>query len=120
MPPKRTTITPTPMTDASIKALIAQGIADALAEYGAHRSSRNGDDSLDSGSDRRTKRATRDNCTVACQIKFATCTLQGNALTWWNYYVKTVSHDVAYVMTWKTLKTMMTDKYRLRGEIKKL
>ncbi|GKD55658.1 hypothetical protein Tco_1289045 [Tanacetum coccineum] len=24
------------------------------------------------------------NCTVACQVKFATCTLQGNALTWWN------------------------------------
>ncbi|GKD09649.1 hypothetical protein Tco_1189334, partial [Tanacetum coccineum] len=22
------------------------------------------------------------NCTVACQVKFATCTLQGNALTW--------------------------------------
>ncbi|GKB94809.1 hypothetical protein Tco_0980946 [Tanacetum coccineum] len=34
------------------------------------------------------------NCTVACQIKFATCTLQGIALTWWNSYVKTVTHDV--------------------------
>ncbi|GJS51806.1 hypothetical protein Tco_0625168 [Tanacetum coccineum] len=29
------------------------------------------------------------NCTVACQIKFATCTLHGNALTWWNFHVKT-------------------------------
>nr|GEW32239.1 putative reverse transcriptase domain-containing protein [Tanacetum cinerariifolium] len=27
------------------------------------------------------------NCTVACQVKFATCTLQGNALTWWNSHV---------------------------------
>ncbi|GJV35160.1 reverse transcriptase domain-containing protein [Tanacetum coccineum] len=60
------------------------------------------------------------NCIVACQIKFATCTLQGNALTWWNSHVRTVRHDVAYVMTWKTLKKMMTDKYCLRGEIKKL
>ncbi|GKA54652.1 ribonuclease H-like domain-containing protein [Tanacetum coccineum] len=60
------------------------------------------------------------NCTVACQIKFATCTLQGNALTWWNSHVKTVSHEVAYGMTWKTLKKMMTDKYYPRGEIKKL
>ncbi|GJV43708.1 putative reverse transcriptase domain-containing protein [Tanacetum coccineum] len=34
------------------------------------------------------------NCTVACQIKFATCTLQGNALTWWNSHVKTVGHEV--------------------------
>ncbi|GJT48388.1 hypothetical protein Tco_0974545 [Tanacetum coccineum] len=116
MPPKRTT---TPMTDAAIKALIAQGVATALAEYEANRGSGNGDDSHDSGSGRRTERATREctysdflkcqplnfkgtegvvgltqwfekmesvfhisNCTVACQIKFATCTLQGNALTY--------------------------------------
>ncbi|GKA10222.1 hypothetical protein Tco_0689655 [Tanacetum coccineum] len=44
----------------------------------------------------------------------------GNALTWWNSHVKTVSHEVAYGMTWKTLKKMMTDKYCPRGEIKKL
>ncbi|GJQ92452.1 putative reverse transcriptase domain-containing protein [Tanacetum coccineum] len=57
---------------------------------------------------------------IACQIKFATCTLQGNALTWWNSHVMIVRHDVAYAMTWKTLKKMMTDKYCPRGEIKKL
>ncbi|GJZ86237.1 reverse transcriptase domain-containing protein, partial [Tanacetum coccineum] len=60
------------------------------------------------------------NCTVACQIKFATCTLQGNALTWWNSHVRIVGHDVAYAMTWKTLKKMMTDEYCPKGEIKKL
>ncbi|GJU09923.1 putative reverse transcriptase domain-containing protein [Tanacetum coccineum] len=60
------------------------------------------------------------NCTVACQIKFATCTLQGITLTWWNSHIKTVTHEVAYAMTWKTLKKMMTDKYCPRGEIKKL
>ncbi|GJZ69225.1 hypothetical protein Tco_0632775 [Tanacetum coccineum] len=60
------------------------------------------------------------NCTVACQIKFATCILLGNALTWWNSYIKTVGHDVAYRIPWKTLKKMMTDKYYPRGEIKKL
>ncbi|GKC05369.1 hypothetical protein Tco_0996979, partial [Tanacetum coccineum] len=50
MPPKRTT---TPITDAAIKALIAQGVATALAEYEANRGSGNGDDSHDSGSGRR-------------------------------------------------------------------
>ncbi|GKD49157.1 putative reverse transcriptase domain-containing protein [Tanacetum coccineum] len=60
------------------------------------------------------------NCTVACQVKFATCTLQGNALTWWNSHVRAVGHDVAYAMPWKTLKKMMTDKYCPRSEIKKL
>nr|GEW20009.1 hypothetical protein [Tanacetum cinerariifolium] len=60
MPPKRTTVTTiTPMTDATIKALIAQGVADALAEYEAHRNSRNGDDSHDFESSSRTERATQ-------------------------------------------------------------
>ncbi|GJQ99721.1 putative reverse transcriptase domain-containing protein [Tanacetum coccineum] len=31
------------------------------------------------------------NCTVACQVKFSMCTLQGNALTWWNSHVKTTT-----------------------------
>ncbi|GJZ33708.1 putative reverse transcriptase domain-containing protein [Tanacetum coccineum] len=60
------------------------------------------------------------NYTVACQIKFATCTLLGSALTWWNSHVKTVGHDAAYGMPWKTLKKMMIAKYCPRGEIKKL
>ncbi|GJU18202.1 putative ribonuclease H-like domain-containing protein [Tanacetum coccineum] len=60
------------------------------------------------------------NCTVACQVKFAMCTLQGNALTWWNSHVKTTNPEVAHAMPWRTLKKMMTDKYCPRGEIKKL
>ncbi|GKD15460.1 hypothetical protein Tco_1199867 [Tanacetum coccineum] len=60
------------------------------------------------------------NCNVTCQIKFATCTLLGSALTWWNSHVKTVGHDAAYGMTWKTLRKIMTDKYCPRGEIKKM
>nr|GEV99632.1 putative reverse transcriptase domain-containing protein [Tanacetum cinerariifolium] len=48
MPLKKTTTTP--MTYAAIKALIAKGVADALAEYKARKSSGNG---------RRTERATR-------------------------------------------------------------
>ncbi|GKA99313.1 putative reverse transcriptase domain-containing protein [Tanacetum coccineum] len=53
-------------------------------------------------------------------VKFATCTLQGNALTWWNSHVKTTTHEAAHAMPWRTLKKMMTDKYCPRGEIKKL
>ncbi|GKE16219.1 putative reverse transcriptase domain-containing protein [Tanacetum coccineum] len=60
------------------------------------------------------------NYTVACQVKFATYTLQGNALTWWNSHVRVVGHDTAYAMPWKTLKKMITDKYCPRGKIKKL
>nr|GFC34915.1 hypothetical protein [Tanacetum cinerariifolium] len=60
------------------------------------------------------------NCTAACQVKYAACTLQGVALTWWNSHVKTVTLEVAQILQWKTLKKMMTDKYYPRGEIKKL
>ncbi|GJU46368.1 hypothetical protein Tco_1203634 [Tanacetum coccineum] len=38
------------------------------------------------------------NCAVENQVKFATCTFLGNALTWWNSHMKTVTQDVAYTM----------------------
>ncbi|GJW87622.1 hypothetical protein Tco_0162962 [Tanacetum coccineum] len=56
-----TTTTTTPMTDAQLKALIAQGVTDALAENEANRTSINGDDSHDFGTgSRRTERAARE------------------------------------------------------------
>ncbi|GJR55385.1 putative reverse transcriptase domain-containing protein [Tanacetum coccineum] len=60
------------------------------------------------------------NYTTENQVKFATCTLHSVALTWWNTNFKTVGHDAAYGMPWKTLMKMMTDKYCPRNEIKKL
>ncbi|GJS29450.1 reverse transcriptase domain-containing protein [Tanacetum coccineum] len=154
MPPKKTT---TPMSDSTIKALVAQSVADVLVEHEANKS-RNGDDSHDSGSGGRRQVPTArectysdflkcqtlnfkgtegvvrltqwfermesvfyiSNCTVENQVKFATFTLIGVALTWWNSYVKTFDRDAAYGMPWKTLIKMMTDKYCPRSEIKKL
>nr|GEU94010.1 putative reverse transcriptase domain-containing protein [Tanacetum cinerariifolium] len=60
------------------------------------------------------------NCTVACQVKFASCTLQGSALTWWNSHMRAVGQDVVYAMPWTALKRMITNKYYSRGEIQKL
>ncbi|GJR85533.1 putative reverse transcriptase domain-containing protein [Tanacetum coccineum] len=60
------------------------------------------------------------NCFVENQIKFSTCTLLAGALTWWNSYVLTVSHDVAHAMTWADLRKKITNKYCLRNEMKKL
>ncbi|GJT31466.1 putative reverse transcriptase domain-containing protein [Tanacetum coccineum] len=53
------------------------------------------------------------------KVKFATCTLLGAALTWWNGQIRTLGPD-AYSMTWEVLKKKMTDKYCPQGEIKKL
>ncbi|GJR69326.1 hypothetical protein Tco_0015391 [Tanacetum coccineum] len=66
MPPKRTT---TPINDATIKQLIAQGVADALAEYEANKSSGNGDDSHDSRSGGRRTVPTARECTYSDFLK---------------------------------------------------
>ncbi|GJW05728.1 putative reverse transcriptase domain-containing protein [Tanacetum coccineum] len=60
------------------------------------------------------------NCSMENQVKFSTCTLLASALTWWNSHVMTVTHDVAYAMTWVDLRKKMTDKYCPRNEMKKL
>ncbi|GJU71783.1 putative reverse transcriptase domain-containing protein [Tanacetum coccineum] len=52
-------------------------------------------------------------------VKFATCTLLGAALTWWNGQIRTLGPE-AYSMTWEVLKKKMMDKYCSQGEIKKL
>nr|GEX89458.1 reverse transcriptase domain-containing protein [Tanacetum cinerariifolium] len=59
-------------------------------------------------------------CTVDNQVKFATCTLLGAVLTWWNGHVRTLGHDAAYAMTWGTLKNKLMDKYCPKGKIEKL
>ncbi|GJU86632.1 putative reverse transcriptase domain-containing protein [Tanacetum coccineum] len=58
-------------------------------------------------------------CAIENQVKFATCTLLGAALTWWNGQIRTLGPE-AYAMTWEVLKKNMTDKYCPQGEIKKL
>nr|GEU65542.1 putative reverse transcriptase domain-containing protein [Tanacetum cinerariifolium] len=58
-------------------------------------------------------------CAIENQVKFATCTLLGAALTWWNGQIRSLGPD-AYLMTWEVLKKKMTDKYFLQGEINKL
>ncbi|GKD15699.1 hypothetical protein Tco_1200106, partial [Tanacetum coccineum] len=36
------------------------------------------------------------NYAIECQVKYATCTLLGGALKWWNSHVRTIGHDAAY------------------------
>ncbi|GKD67235.1 reverse transcriptase domain-containing protein [Tanacetum coccineum] len=114
----------TSVTNAQLQAMINQGVTTALAARDADRNT-NGDDSHISGeSIRRTKRTARE-CTYTDFLKCQPLNFKGTegvavALTWWNTHVKTISHDAAYGMPWKTLMKMMTDKYCPRNEIKKL
>nr|GEX00854.1 putative mitochondrial protein [Tanacetum cinerariifolium] len=121
MAPKKTT---TPMINAQIKALIAQGIFDALAGYEATRS-RNGDDSHDSGTGVRRQAPTTRECTYSDFFKCQPLNFKGTkgvvGLTRWFKKMEFVFHiSNCTVACQIKLKKMMTDKYCPRGEIKKL
>ncbi|GJW99756.1 putative reverse transcriptase domain-containing protein [Tanacetum coccineum] len=128
-----------PMTAAAVEQLIEARVSAALANHETLRNSTNGHGDGSHNSDTGIRGTGTEgvvmlsqwfekmesvfhisNCAVENQVKFATCTFLGNALTWWNSHMKTVTQDVAYAMDWKALKKMMTVKYCPRGEIKKL
>nr|GEU30770.1 hypothetical protein [Tanacetum cinerariifolium] len=121
-----TTTTTTPVTNAQLKALIDQGVAEALAARDTDRS-RNGDDSHNSGTgSRRTDRTTRE-CTYTGFLKCQPMNFKGTegdvGLTQWFKIMKNVfniiGQDAAYSIPWSTLMKMMTAKYFPRYEIKK-
>ncbi|GJU09683.1 putative reverse transcriptase domain-containing protein [Tanacetum coccineum] len=122
-----TTNTTTPVINAQLKALIDQGVADALAAREADISW-NGDDSHNSGTgSRRTERTARE-CTYTNFLKCQPMNFKGTegvvGLTQWFERMKTVfniiSQDAAHSLPWNTFMKMMTAKYCPRNEIKKL
>ncbi|GKB92049.1 putative reverse transcriptase domain-containing protein [Tanacetum coccineum] len=99
--------------NAQLKALIDQGVVNALAARDADRS-QNGEDNHDSGMGVR-----RQAPLAPTALMWPTCTLLGSALRDGNPTWRFVA-TLAYAMTWTNLKKKMTDKYCPRGEIKKL
>nr|GEW73834.1 putative reverse transcriptase domain-containing protein [Tanacetum cinerariifolium] len=49
------------------------------------------------------------NCTTACQVKYAACTLQGVALTWWN------SHEAIEELMDKRIRDAVENKRKFKG-----
>ncbi|GJV98204.1 reverse transcriptase domain-containing protein [Tanacetum coccineum] len=142
MPPKRNG-----MSAAAIEQLITQRVADALLTYEVNRNSENGNGngnnnrngSHDSGDgSRRPLHTTRGRTYkefLNCQPLNFKGTEAAVGLAHWfekieyvfhisncavECQVKTVGHDAAYEMTWKSLIMMMTEAYCPRSEIKKL
>nr|GEW11441.1 hypothetical protein [Tanacetum cinerariifolium] len=50
------------------------------------------------------------NCPSKYQVKYATCTLQDSALTWWNSHKRIIGVDAAYAMKWAGLMKLMTEE----------
>nr|GFB07137.1 putative reverse transcriptase domain-containing protein [Tanacetum cinerariifolium]GFB07173.1 putative reverse transcriptase domain-containing protein [Tanacetum cinerariifolium] len=59
-------------------------------------------------------------CTEDDKVKFAMCTLEGRALTWWNENVQTLGLANANQIPWSNLKAMMTNEYCPATEIQKM
>ncbi|GJR22002.1 hypothetical protein Tco_0970529 [Tanacetum coccineum] len=57
------------------------------------------------------------NCPERYQVKYATCTLLDNALTWWNSHKRTIGTDAAYALSWRELMKLMAEVYCPRNEI---
>nr|GFC72912.1 reverse transcriptase domain-containing protein [Tanacetum cinerariifolium] len=53
-------------------------------------------------------------------VKYATCTLQNSALTWWNSHKRTIGVNVSYAMKWAGLIKLMTEVYCPRNEVQKM
>nr|GEX32349.1 putative reverse transcriptase domain-containing protein [Tanacetum cinerariifolium] len=68
--------------------------------------------------DREVKRL--NNCPSKYQVKYAKCTLQDSALTWWNSHKRTIGVDAVYAMKWAGLMKLMIEVYCPRNEIKKM
>nr|GEU76067.1 putative reverse transcriptase domain, ribonuclease H-like domain, aspartic peptidase domain protein [Tanacetum cinerariifolium] len=59
-------------------------------------------------------------CAERKKVKFATATLYGRALTWWNSHVATFGHEVANGRPWTEVKQMMTDEFCPTEEVQRL
>ncbi|GKF98971.1 reverse transcriptase domain-containing protein, partial [Tanacetum coccineum] len=60
------------------------------------------------------------NCPEKYQVKYTTCTLLNNALTWWNSHKRTIGNDAAFAMSWRKLMKLIVEVYSLRTEIQKI
>nr|GEU72996.1 hypothetical protein [Tanacetum cinerariifolium] len=52
------------------------------------------------------------NCPERYQVKYATCTLLDDALTWWNSHMRTIGTDSAYTLSWRELKKLLIEVFQ--------
>ena len=60
------------------------------------------------------------NCTTAQRVKYATCSFQDQALTWWNTQIQVLGEEAAYGLTWNQLKEMLLREFCPRTELRKI
>ncbi|GKA26937.1 reverse transcriptase domain-containing protein [Tanacetum coccineum] len=104
MPLKRTSTSEAlTMTQAAIRKLVADSVATAVEAQAATMANA---DNTNRSTEEREAHVARNNCTKDCKVKFATCTLTEEALSWRNSFVQPIGIEEAYKITWgNDLKT---------------
>jgi hypothetical protein len=59
-------------------------------------------------------------CKDDCIVKYATCSFQDKALTWWNTEVQTRGWEAIDIMTCEELKVILLEKFYPGNEVQKL
>ncbi|XP_021971542.1 uncharacterized protein LOC110866708 [Helianthus annuus] len=59
-------------------------------------------------------------CPVASRVKFATGTLEGGALSWWNAHVRMLGLAAASATPWNVFKELIKEEYYHFDDIHKL
>ncbi|KAJ9546291.1 hypothetical protein OSB04_018834 [Centaurea solstitialis] len=59
-------------------------------------------------------------CAEDRKVEYASCQLQGRALTWWNIQVQTRGRENAYRLSWEEFKGPLIEEYCPKSEIQKL
>ncbi|GJU02507.1 hypothetical protein Tco_1112845 [Tanacetum coccineum] len=52
----------------------------------------------------------RSNYTKDCKVKFATCTLTEEALSWWNSFAQPIGIEEAYKITWSSKQELQKQR----------
>nr|GEV47400.1 reverse transcriptase domain-containing protein [Tanacetum cinerariifolium] len=114
MAPKRTSTSTAPaMNQSAIRQLIDDHVAAALEAQATNMANTD-------NTNRNPKPREILNCTEDCKVKFATGTLTEDALSWWNSYANPIGIEQADKIAWSELKSLLTNKYFSRTEVKKM
>ncbi|GJZ40766.1 putative reverse transcriptase domain-containing protein, partial [Tanacetum coccineum] len=118
MPPKRTSTSEAPtMTQAAIKKLVADSVSAALE---AQAATMTGAVDLIHWFERTESVFSRSKCAEKNKVTFATGTLTDDALSRWNAYAQPIGIDRANRITWTELRSLLTNKYCPRTEVRKM
>ncbi|GKB78000.1 hypothetical protein Tco_0944895 [Tanacetum coccineum] len=119
-----------PMTQAAMRRMIKESVDAAIAAE-RERQAKVRNDAYGSGPARGAIELRRwfektksvfgiSECAEGKKVRFATATLEGLALTWWNFKIATLGLETVNQMPWTEMKQLMTAEFCPIEEIKRL